>query len=101
MLKKWCLWNITSISATSKIIVMSSTIFNDQLVYDCEGDVAKIWLVLDHVPNGAPATDFYILIRDWAIICVYGIGACLNGFVRMLWSLTYDTKSADNSYLSY
>lgn len=67
---------------------MSKTIFNDQLVSDCDGAVAKIWLVLDHVPNGAPATDFYIVSLDWAITCVYGIGACLNGLVRMLWSFT-------------
>ncbi len=45
-------------------------------------------LVLDHVPNGAPATDFYMVSLDWAMVWVYGMGACLNGLVRMLWSFT-------------
>lgn len=104
-LKKWFLWNIIKSSRPRRIAVIKNTIFSDQLSSVAEGAIAKIWLVLAH-PKSTPPLFAYILLDearlalDSEIALDSGIWERLNGCVRILWSLTYESRSAWSYSLS-
>lgn len=83
-----------------------NTIFNDQLYSRSEGLVTKIMLVLAQPMSPAPPGFADILLDaakfafDSEMILESGIWGMLKGWVRILWSLTYDNKSAWSYYLS-
>ncbi len=85
----------------------TNTILSDQLSSLSEGEVVKIWLVLAQSASLAPpgllavilleAAKFALdsmMTRDWAI------WPNSNGWLIILWSLTYDKRSAWSYYLS-
>lgn len=106
-LKKWFLWNIINSSTPINTAVKTNTIFNDQLSYLYEGTIANIWLVLAHPPSCPPPL-WYVetlleaakFALDYDIARESGICGKLNGCDKILWSFTYDNKSACNYCLS-
>ena len=107
-LKKWFLWNMMKSSNPISTPVIKKTILSDQLSSLEEGAIVKIWLVLAHpispleglLGNAEFLFDAYKFAFDYWMALLSPTLGRLNGWVRILWSLTYDSKSAWSYSLS-
>lgn len=91
-----------------KTAVTKKTILSDQLSSLEDGAIVKIWLVLAHpispleglLGNAEFLLEAYKFAFDYWMALLSPTLGRLNGCVRILWSLTYDSRSAWSYSLS-